>query len=127
MRIDGYVGPDKRTGGELNPLGGMITVDVEPRGSYHVAATMILPAEDLAQFATALADIDRHLAGEAILGRDPDYFQVTVRMDRGKGTIEGIVYDAGAELTFGEIETDQTFIREALAQFRALATAFPVR
>jgi hypothetical protein len=88
----------------------------------------VVPAEDVAQFTEALAAMDRELYGEATLGLDPDYFQVHVHMSTGKATIEGIVYVvAGAELRFGQIAADQTYIADALSQFKRLAGAFPVR
>jgi hypothetical protein len=51
-----------------------------------------------------------------------------VRLKRGKGTLSGIVRDhVGPELRFGDVEIDQTFVREALNQIDSLVSAFPVR
>lgn len=46
----------------------------------------------------------------------------------GKGTIAGYVREhIGASLSFDEIEIDQSYVREALEQFAALADAFRTR
>ena len=78
-------------------------------------------------FRDQLKALDRDLDGEVTLSNLDSDFQAHVRLAAGKGTLDGIVREWGTELRFSEVRTDQTFIREALREFEALVSAFPMR
>jgi hypothetical protein len=83
----------------------------------------------LSRFTDALRALDQSLSGEAALGNPSGFsdFSVRVTLAAGKGNLDGMVREPGSDLRFSEKRTDQTFMAEALAEFKALVRAFPER
>ena len=94
------------------------------RGTQHID----LFAEDLTRFTDELRVLDRDLTGRAALHHIDGQVAATITLTAGRGTLAGYLGEhIGATLSFEQIPIDQTYVREALQQFDALITAFPVR
>jgi hypothetical protein len=89
---------------------------------------MTLRTDELARFRDELRVLDAELSGKAELVHLEDEIGLTFELERGKGTLSGFVLDhVGPELRFEHVEVDQSFVREALREFDALVSEFPVR
>ncbi len=120
--------PRLTTGSDANWLAGAVDVEVGLTGKFLARKQLAPFAPDLKAFRDELRDLDRNLNGRATLSHLEDEFGLTITLENGKGVLAGRVREhIGASLTFDQIETDQTYVREALEQFDALVTAFPVR
>jgi hypothetical protein len=127
VRIECYSSPQLSAGTDANFLTGEVELNVGSRASFQVRSRVVLRVEELMDFRDQLKALDRDLDGEVTLSNLDSDFQAHVRLAAGKGTLDGIVREWGTELRFSEVRTDQTFIREALREFEALVSAFPMR
>lgn len=128
LRVDRYESPNLTTGSDANWLAGTVDLEVGLTGTFRVRKQLSPFAPDLKAFRDELRALDRDLTGRATLAHLEDEFELTITLENGKGVLAGRVREhIGASLAFDQIETDQTYVREALEQFDALVTAFPVR
>jgi hypothetical protein len=106
-------------------LEGHFSVNVRHRAySFAASCQVFLPPADLASFAGELERLTRELSGTATLCRNPDYFQVRIEMQHGKGMMSGVVFDtATTKLEFDAVHLDQTYLDRPLREFKALAWA----
>ena len=112
-------------GSDANWVTGEVAVSV--RG-FTARQPIALVTAELERFRDELHELDANLTGEAELVHLEEEVGVTVRLKDGRGTLSGFLIEhTGPELRFGEIEVDQSFVRETLREFDALVTAFPVR
>ena len=124
----GYEFPQVATGDDANWVNAEIDVAAGGAASFRAAIRATLRTDELARFRDELRTLDSTMTGEAELRHLEDEIEVRIRLKRGKGTLQGAVRDhVGPELQFGEVEIDQSFVREALADFDALVREFPVR
>jgi hypothetical protein len=128
LRVERYERPQETTGIGGNWLVGEVQLDVGMVGSFKARRRISVLTTELKDFRDQLQTLDRDLAGEATLHNLESQLGATVTLKAGKGTIAGYVReDVGAALRFEQITIDQTFVREALQQFDAMVTAFPIR
>ena len=128
LLVQGYERPDIGSGEDANWLTAEVELTVGTYGTYQARQRASLYAPDLASFARDLQVLDRDLTGRAELRHLEDEIAATVTLDAGKGTLEGYVREhIAAKLSFREIRTDQTYVREAREHFDALVAAFPPR
>lgn len=126
--MSGYEFPQIRVGADANWVNADIDLVVGRTSSYTARMSLTLRTDELAGFLDELCALDTDLTGEAELTHLEEEIGLTVRLKRGKGSLEGFVQDhVGPELRFSDIEIDQTFVREALKQIDAVVSAFPVR
>jgi hypothetical protein len=133
LYVDGYELPDFDTGRDANALACEIELDLRRRLDLHAAhSQLILYIFELASFVNQLHALEHAQDGEATFG-DPDEesgdeFGLTIRINEGRGTLDGFLTDsAAARLSFEMIDIDRSFVRDTLAQFAAILQAFPVR
>ena len=134
LYVDGYEFPELETGRDANALACEIELDVRRRLDLHAAShsPLILYTFELASFVDQLRMLEHAQDGQATFG-DPDEesgdeFGLTIRLTKGRGTLDGFLADnVAARLSFETIDIDRIFIRDALAQFAAIVEAFPVR
>jgi len=127
LRISAYTWPEMTDGMDANFLSGEVELRVGVSAPFHVKMPVKLHTEDLARFQGELERLDRELAGQAVLSNVDSDLQTTVTLASGKGTISGLVRESGTALRFKEVPVDQTYVREALQDFRAISAAFPIR
>jgi hypothetical protein len=128
LRVDGYQFPETTTGSDGNWLVGAVELEVRRTGRFTARKQLTPFAPDLKAFRDQLDTLDRDLTGQAVLAHLEDEFELIVTLEEGKGALAGHVRDhIGPALHFDEIETDQTYMRQALKEFDALIHAFPVR
>jgi hypothetical protein len=128
LRVDRYESPNLTTGSDANWLAGRVDLEVGLTGTFRARKQLSPFAPDLKAFRDELHALERDLSGRATLAHLEDEFELTITLENGKGILAGRVREhIGASLAFDQIETDQTYVREALEQFDALVTAFPVR
>lgn len=129
LRVDGYQFPQMPADyNDANWLVGQIDLSAGARGAFSARLCVTPYALDLQAFRNQLQTLDRELTGQATLAHVEDQFEVVVTLANGKGKLSGYVREhVGARLRVAEFETGQTFVRQALNEFEALVTAFPVR
>jgi hypothetical protein len=128
VRVDSYENAKFTTGSDANWLVGTVELHVGTTASFTARKKVSPFAPELNAFRDQLRTLDRDLTGQATLTNLEGEFEVTITLNNGKGKLAGYVREhIGATLRFDQIETDQTYVREALEQFDALVTAFPVR
>jgi hypothetical protein len=128
LRVDRHERPDVATGSDADWLVGTVELEVNATGSYRVRKRLSPFAPDLEAFRDQLRSLDRDLTGQATLTHLEGEFELTITLENGNGTLAGFVRDnIGPDLRFDQIETDQTYVREALKAFDALTAAFPAR
>jgi hypothetical protein len=133
LYVEGYEFPNFDTGRDANALTCEIELDLRRRLDLHAAHSLILYTYELANFVDQLRALEHAHDGKATLG-DPhdesgDEFGLTIQLKKGSGgTLAGCLADSiTARLSFEMIDIDQTFVRDALAQFAAIVEAFPIR
>jgi hypothetical protein len=95
---------------------------------FRARQSISLRTDELECFRDELRALDTALTGDAELTHLEEELGLTVRLKDGKGMLEGFVLEhMGPELRFSQIEIDQSFVREALAEVEGLVLAFPVR
>lgn len=68
------------------------------------------------------------MTGEAKFEHLESQVGVNVQLRAGKGTLSGFVREhEGPELRFEDVATDQSFLRQTLAELDDAVDAFPVR
>jgi len=126
--VGGYEFPQIISGDDANWVNADVDLTVGRASSYSARLSLTLRTDELAGFLDELRALDTERTGEAELTHLEEEIGLTVRLKRGKGSLEGFVQDhVGPELRFADIEIDQTFVREALKQIDAVVSAFPVR
>lgn len=68
-----------------------------------------------------------HLTGTATSTTVEDQVELTVRLEGGKGTLEGRVEEHALARREFEAEIDQSFLGSTLTELRALTTKYPFR
>jgi hypothetical protein len=128
LRVAGYERHDVHTGDDANWLTAEFELTLGTYGTYQARQRVSLFAPDIAAFATALRSLDRDLTGQAKLEHLEDELAVTITLNAGKGMLAGYVREhVAVKLSYREINTDQTHVREARQQFDGLVAAFPPR
>lgn len=127
LRVARYIHLDDTSGLDGNLIAAALKADVGSVGSFRASKAVNVFTADLHRFRDALRTLDALLSGEATLTNFDSDFQITIRLDHGKGTLSGVVLEWGRELRFSDIETDQTFVREALHELDAIVEEFPIR
>lgn len=128
LRVHAYERPRITTGEDANWLVGDAELTLGTTGSFSARHRLSLYAPDLAAFTAQLRALDHDLAGQAKLDHIEGQVEGTITLSAGKGTFAGHLREhIGATLSFDQIPTDQTRVREALRQFVALTNAFPAR
>jgi len=128
LHVERYERPREPTGSDANWLVGTITLNVGTTGAFTAKHQVSLFTSDLERFTDELRVLDRDLSGEAALHHIEGQLELHIKLASGKGALSGFVREhIGAALSFDQIATDQTYIRETLEQFDALMSAFPVR
>jgi len=128
LRVDRYEYPDLRSGSDANWLTSEIELTAGATGAFSVTQALALRTDELEQFRDQLRRLDRELKGEATLEHLEEEVGITVRLSAGKGTLAGFVREhIGPELRFQDVETDQSFVHQALRELDAVVAAFPVR
>jgi hypothetical protein len=119
----------ERYGAEPNSVVGSVELEVGSMGLFHAThRDLDLRIDELAGFRDQLRELDRVLTGTATLEHHDGQLGATFTLDKGKGTLCGFVRElAGASLEFKDVATDQSYVRQALAEFDAVIEAFPVR
>jgi hypothetical protein len=125
--VAGYEFPQLTTGDDANWVNAEVDLAVGRELSYSARLSLTLLTDELERFRDELRALDAKPTGEAELTHLEEELGLTLKLKRGKGTLSGFALDhVGPELRFDHVEVDQTFVREALAQFDALVEAFPV-
>jgi hypothetical protein len=127
VRADRYAHPDATSGWEANRLVGSLQLHIAAAKMFDANAGVALDASEIASFADQLRCLDRELTGEAVLGNPDSDFEIRVRLTSGKGSIEGMVREWGADLRFRNISTDQSYISAAVSEFDAFCAGLPPR
>jgi hypothetical protein len=132
LYVDGYEFPEFDTGRDANTLACEIELDLRRNLDLHAAHSLILDTLELASFVDQLRALEHAHDGEATLGepneQSGDQFGLTIRLKNGNVTLDGFLTDSTtARLSFEQIDIDRAFVHDALAQFAAIAEAFPVR
>jgi len=132
LYVDDYEFPDFDTGHDANTLACEIELDLRRSLDLHAAHTVVLETFELASFVDQLRTLEHTHDGEATLGNPDedsgDQFGLTIRLKNDNGTLDGFLTDSTtARLSFEQIDIDRAFVQDALAQFAAIAEAFPDR
>jgi hypothetical protein len=126
--VEGYQFPQIESGSDANWLAGTVDLRVGTTGVFTANQKLWLFAPDLQKFRDELRILDRELSGQARLKHLEGQLDVTVELANGSGTLNGVVNERiGAELSFAQIQTDQTYVRQTLHGLEALLSTFPVR
>ena len=128
LHVERYERPQDTTGSDANWLVAAVELDLGNTGAFTAKHGVSLFTPDLERFRDALRALDRDLSGEATLHHIESQLELTIKLNKGSGSLRGFVREhIGATLSFDQIATDPTYVREALEQFDELMTVFPVR
>jgi hypothetical protein len=128
----GVAGYERERSGESyddNWLRGEVTLEIAqpPLTTFTARCDVAWQTTDLQRFEEALRTLLDDLTGVATLSTLEDQVGLTIRLEHGKGTVEGRVEaHAIASLEF-EGTTDQSFLRQTLAQLRQVNNTYPFR
>ena len=127
--MTGYEFPSLTTGDDANWVNAELDLAATGRASsYSARQSVTLQTKELESFRDELRALAAKRSGKAWYAHLEEELELIVELKRGKGTLSGFVQDhVGPELRFEQVEIDQTFVREALGQFDALVSAYPVR
>jgi hypothetical protein len=78
-------------------------------------------------FHEALRTLLDDLTGTAKFSTIEDQVEITIELRGGKGTVEGRVEEHAMAWTEFEAETDQSFLKQTLAELRAVTAQYPFR
>lgn len=96
-------------------------------GIFTAKCSVAWQTTELLRFQEALRTLLDDLTGAATLSTLEDQVELTIRLEAGKGRLEGRVEaHAIAALEF-EGTTDQSFLAQTLAELRQVNAAFPFR
>lgn len=128
IRADRYEHPAEATGWDANWVKADLELRCRRLASFDAAFELTLRTEELEAFRDELRVLDRDLTGEATLRHREDDVGVTIRLERGKGTVSGYLQEhLRARLEFEQVQTDQSHVRQTLTELEAVVRAFPVR
>jgi hypothetical protein len=106
-----------------------VTLEVArpPAATFKAKCSISLQTTELLAFQEALRCLLDDLTGAARFSTIEDQVEVTIRLERGKGTIAGRVEEhALAALEF-EGETDQSFLTQTLSELRTVTAKYRFR
>lgn len=132
LSIEDYAYPHFSTGRDGNALACQVVVEDTEIGDSYLRHRPTVYNFELASFTERLRALERDGSGQAVLG-DPDpesgdEFGLTITLSDGTGTLTGFIGNtAGARLGFGPIDTNRSFLADALALFNDIIETFPVR
>jgi hypothetical protein len=128
LHVERYERAEDTTGSDANWLVGTVELKVGTTGAFTAKHQVSLFTPDLERFRDELRVLDRDLSGKATLHHVEGQLELVIELANGSSALRGFVREqVGATVSFDQIATDQTYVREALEQFNALMTAFPVR
>jgi hypothetical protein len=128
LSVEGYEFPQFDSGWDANWLVCDVELDVGLLGSFHAHHRPAILTVEFERFRDQLRVLDETLAGTAALEHTEEQVGLTVRINAGKGTVEGFLADDTAgRLSFENIEIDQSCLRRWLEQVDEIVVAFPVR
>jgi hypothetical protein len=129
LLVGGYESESRGESYDDNWLRGSVAVTLAqpPTATFSAGCDVAWQTSDLLRFQESLRTLLEDLTGVATLSTLEDQVELTIRLDAGKGTLEGRVEaHAIASLSF-EGATDQSFLRQTLAELRAVTAAYPFR
>ncbi len=127
-RAHGYQFPELQTGSDANWIKAEAELTASRTGTFAGRHDLWLFTPDLASFRDELGTLDRDLSGDATLRHIEDQLKIAITLTAGRGTIAGFIREhGGAALSFEHYGTDQTYVRQALADLGAFLDTFPVR
>jgi hypothetical protein len=98
-----------------------------PTATFTAKCDVAWQTTDLLRFQEALRTLLDDLTGLATLSTLEDQVELTIRLEAGKGTVEGRVEaHAIAALEF-EGTIDQSFLKQTLAELRQVNATYPFR
>jgi hypothetical protein len=112
-----------------NWLRGSVEVQIEqpPTARFRAKCDVAWQTTELHAFHESLRTLLQDLTGTAKLTTIEDQVELTIQLEKGKGTLVGRVEaHAVAALEF-EVATDQTFLTETLTGLRAVVAKYPHR
>lgn len=128
LSVEGYEFPQFDSGWDANWLVCDIELDVGLLGHFQARHRPSILTVEFERFRDQLRVLNEKLAGTAALEHTEAQVGLTVRLNAGKGTVEGFLADSTAgRLSFENIEIDQSCVRQWLAQLDEIVEAFPVR
>jgi hypothetical protein len=129
LHVAGYESERRGESYDDNWLRGSVTVTLAqpPTATFTAKCDVAWQTTDLLRFQEGLRTLLDDLTGVATLSTLEDQVELTIRLNGGKGTLEGRVEaHAIASLAF-EGTTDQSFLKQTLAELRQVNTAYPFR
>lgn len=129
MSVVGYESDRRGESYDDNWLSGSVTLKVAqpPNAAFTAKCNVAWQTTDLTRFQEVLRTLLDDLTGVATLSTLEDQVELTIRLEGGRGTIEGRVEaHAVAALEF-EGTTDQSFLAQTLAELRQVNAAYPFR
>lgn len=109
-------------------LVGDIELDVGLLASFHAHHRPTILTTEFERFRDELRALHGRLTGTATLAHTEEQLGLTVRLDAGKGTIQGFLADSTAgRLSLENVEIDQSCVRQWLEQLDEIVKAFPAR
>jgi hypothetical protein len=128
LHVEGYEFPQFDTGWDGNALCCLIDLRLKRYGSFHASQQPLIYTIELERFAQQMQTLDRDRTGQATFEHAAEEIGLTLRLDSGKGTLEGFLADSvGGRLSFENVEIDHAFVHHARTELEALAAAYPVR
>jgi hypothetical protein len=104
-----------------------LTVAQPPAATFTAKCDVAWQTTDLLRFQEALRTLLDDLTGVATLSTLEDQVELTIRLEAGKGTVEGRVEAHTIAALKFEGTTDQSFLKEALTELRQVNKAYPFR
>jgi hypothetical protein len=98
-----------------------------PIATFTAKCDVAWQTTDLLRFQETLRTLLDDLSGVATLSTAEDQVELTVRLESGKGTVEGRVEAHSIAVVEFEATTDQSFLKQTLAELRQVTTAYPFR
>jgi hypothetical protein len=127
LRVEGYEFPQFDSGWDANWLVCDAELDLGLLGSFHAHHRPAVLTVEFERFRDQLRVLDEKLAGTAALEHTEEQVGLTVRMNAGKGTLDGFLADSTGRLSFENIEIDQSCVRRWLERSDEIVEAFPAR
>jgi hypothetical protein len=130
--VDRYEFPNLHDYDDANWVVARVAAELRGASPFEGSMSVTLRTEELADFAHELRTMVDAGSGTATLDHMEEEVHVKIELTKRKGYIEGYIggylnQHASVELRFEGITTDQTLLRPAVAEFDAIADAFPVR
>jgi hypothetical protein len=108
-----------------NWLSGTVTLEFTRSATFRAKCSTAWQTVEFAVFHEALRTLLDDLTGTATFSTIEDQMEVTIRLDGGKGTIEGHVEEHAMASVEFEAETDQSFLGQTLIELRAVTSRYP--